>query len=234
MGGIMAKKSILDEIIVQDKSEAANLEDEILNQLIDEINLIKDESIRSFVRSVLIKSDLFWSTPSSIMAGDNPPDEYILDEDARSSGNAIHTKRTTRIANELCKSYNVTEEEKDCVIAACLLHAVTKFFLDSSDNLMYNDMYPYSVGPYVVSCIEKDKESGNDAYSTTLFMTEESVQTILRLIRCHLGPWSPVPETMPITYLDYIVHISHRLASKIYDIIQDSELINEKWRVVES
>jgi hypothetical protein len=75
-----------------------------------------------------------------------------------------------------------------------------------------------------------DKEYGNDSQSSSLFISEESIQTILRLVRCHLGPWSPVPETYPITYLDYIVHIADNIASKLHNIIEDSDLINEKWR----
>lgn len=220
----MVKKSILDDIIVQDKSETASKEDEVLFELLNEINLIADESIRSFVRSVLFKSDLFWITPSSHELRDLSPDEI------GPGGNVLHTRRMVRVALEMCRSYSVTEEEKDCVLAACLLHGVTKFFEDTSGEIMYNNMYPYTAGQFVISCIERDKEVGNDAFSSTLFIGEDSVQTILRLIRCHLGPWSPVPETLPITYLDYIVHISHNISEKIYSIIKDSEIISEHYR----
>jgi len=62
-----------------------------------------------------------------------------------------------------------------------------------------------------------------------LFISEENVQSILRLVRCHLGPWSPVPETYPITYMDYIVHLADNIASKVHTIIEDSQLINDRW-----
>ena len=222
----MAKKSILDDIIVQDKSEAASQEDDTLDPLLKEIDSISDESIRSFVRATLLKAELFWITPSGHSVLDTAPDEH------GPGGNVLHTKRMVRVAEELCKSYSVTEEERDCVIAACLLHGVTKYFEDSSGQLCYNSMHAYTVGPFVVSCIESDKEIGNDAFSSTLFIGEESVQTILRLIRCHMGPWSPVPETLPITYLDYIVHIAHNMSLNIFKIIKDSDLINENCRII--
>jgi len=62
-----------------------------------------------------------------------------------------------------------------------------------------------------------------------LFMQEETIQSILRLVRCHLGPWSPIPETYPITYMDYIVHVADNIASKLHTYIDDSGLINDKW-----
>ena len=222
----MAKKSILDDIIVQDKSEFASKEDEILKPLLIELQSIKDESIKSFVRSVLIKSEFFWDTPVGQAETFFAPDEMVP------GGNVLHTKRMTRIAEHICRSYSVTDEERDCVLAACLLHGVTKFFKDLSGNIMYDNMYPYSSGLFIIECIEKDKETGNDAFSSTLFISEESVQTIMRLIRCHMGPWSPVPETFPITYLDYIVHLSHSVSLNIYDLIKDSELVNEKLRII--
>jgi hypothetical protein len=39
-----------------------------------------------------------------------------------------------------------------------------------------------------------------------------------------------VPETMPITYMDYILHVADNIASKLHTIIEDSELINPKWK----
>jgi hypothetical protein len=226
MDGIMVKKSILDDIIVQNKNESASKEDEILKPLLAEVELIKDESIKSFVRSVLVKSNLFWNTP----AGHNL--DLFAPDEMGPNGNALHTKRMARISEYMCKSYSVTDEERDCVLAACLLHGVSKFFEDLSGNVMYDDMYAYTSGLFIMDCIEIDKQSGNDAFSSTLFITEESVQAIMRLIRCHMGPWSPVPETFPITYLDYIVHLSHNISLNIFNVIKDSELVNEKFRTI--
>ena len=90
-------------------------------------------------------------------------------------------------------------------------------------------MHPYTVNKFVADCIRHDKEYANDSHSSTLFISEENVQSILRLVRCHLGPWSPVPETYPITYMDYIVHLADNIASKVHIVIEDSQLINDRW-----
>jgi len=47
------KKSILDDILIEEKNASfLGEENKILAPLLDEINLIVDESIRSFVRSI--------------------------------------------------------------------------------------------------------------------------------------------------------------------------------------
>jgi 23S rRNA maturation-related 3'-5' exoribonuclease YhaM len=219
------KKSILDEIIDSDTSGTLAKEDEFLFPLVDEINLIQSEEIRSFVRSVLLKCGIFWDIPSSFSEKYHPYDEHNL------AGNVLHTKRVVRIAQILGESYSLAQEEFDIIIAAALLHDITKGIESESENdFQYDPMHPYTVNKFVHNCITYDKSYVNDSSSSTLFIGEESLQSILRLIRCHLGPWSPVPETMPITYMDYILHVADNIASKLHTIIEDSELINPKWK----
>jgi hypothetical protein len=221
------KKSILDDILIQEENPPSlGKENEILYPLLAEINMIIDESIKSFIRSILMRSEIFWKIPSSFSGKYHPSDEHGV------GGNVIHTKRVVRIASHMCESYSLTQEEKDIVIAACLIHDLCKGIdTDGSDNPCYDPMHPYTVGKFIASCQEKDKKFASVAESSTLFLSEEIVQSILRLVRCHLGPWSPIPETYPITYLDYIVHLSDNIASKIHLIIQDSDLINPKWKI---
>lgn len=219
-------KSILDDILIEEKNASSmGKENEVLFTLLDEINLIVDESIRSFVRSILIRNDLFWKIPSSFSGKYHPSDEH------GEGGNVLHTKRVVRIASYMSESYSLSQEEKDIVIAACLLHDLCKGVHEGgSDDCRYDPMHPYTVGKFISACQEKDKKFASESESSTLFLSEDIVQSILRLVRCHLGPWSPIPETYPITYLDYIVHLSDNIASKVHLIIEDSDLINPKWR----
>lgn len=218
-------KSILDDILKNDNSQTSIKEDDILNPLLSEIDLISNDDIKSFVRSILLKSEIFWSIPSSFSGKYHPADEH------NEGGNVLHTKRVVRVASYMCESYSLTEEERDIVLAACLLHDITKGIIsEDHGSFHYDPMHPYTVGKFVIKCQQLDKEYANDTHSSTLFLSEDIVQGILRLVRCHLGPWSPVPETFPITYLDYIVHIADNIASKIHLIIEDSDLINEQWR----
>lgn len=221
----MSKRSLLDDIILHDKSEIVKEEDDILSPLLKEINIIQDESIKDFVRSILLKSGSFWAVPASFSDKYHPQDEHDI------GGNVIHTRRVARIANTIVDSYSLTQDERDLIIAACLLHDITKGVLsDDSSSFGYDPMHPYTVGEYIVQCQMIDKEEGNDSISSSLFISEENLQTILRLIRCHLGPWSPVPETYPITYMDYIVHLADNIATNLQSYIQDSDLINDKWK----
>lgn len=221
------KTSILDDIIGDgDRNISFISENEVLSTLLDEINLIGAEEIQQFVRSVLLKtSPLFWEIPSTFSSAHHPPDEHL------SSGNVLHTKRVVRIAVMLCESYSLSDSDRDNIVAAAILHDVTKGVPSEIEGQFhYDPMHPYTVNKFVKSCIQHDKTYASDTNSSTLFIAEEDLQTILRLIRCHLGPWSPVPETMPITYLDYILHISDNIASKLHVIIEDSELYNPKWK----
>ena len=221
---IMAK-NILDEILKDDKSDIVSNENEVLSELLNEINLINDDSIASFVRSILLKAEIFWNIPSSFSGKYHPPDEH------NAGGNVLHTKRVVRVAAILCYSYSLSGDERDIIIAACILHDITKGIAsEDSTSFNYDPMHPYTVGNFISKCQAHDKEYGNDSQSTSLFISEDVAQTILRLVRCHLGPWSPVPETCPITYMDYIVHIADNVASKIHNVIEDSELMNEQWR----
>lgn len=219
-------KSILDDLLIQ-KNESVSLKEEndILFPLLKEIDLISDDAIKSFVRSVLVRADIFWKIPSSFSGKYHPADEH------NEGGNVLHTKRVIRVAMIMADSYSLSVEETDIVLAACLLHDLCKGIPSKDDSSFhYDPMHPYTVGKFITHCQNDDKKFANESQSSTLFVGEELVQSILRLVRCHLGPWSPVPETFPITYLDYIVHLSDNIASKIHTVIEDSELINPKWR----
>ena len=218
------KSSILDDIL-QDE-QIVNLSEEennVLSPLLEEISLIEDDGLKSFVRSVLFRADSFWVVPSSFSGKYHPPDEH------NQGGNVLHTKRTVRAAKILSESHSLSAEEKDLVVAACLLHDLTKGKVEKDGSFSYDKMHPYTVGDFVKFCQEDDKKYASDISSSTLYVSEEDVQTLLRLIRCHLGPWSPVPETVPITYLDMIVHLADNIASKVHYILDGNEIVAERW-----
>lgn len=220
-------KSILDEILV-DKNKIAfsEAENEKLHPLLDEINLISDDTIRSFVRSVLLKAENFWDIPSSFSGKYHPKDEHGF------GGNVLHTKRVVRIVSIFSDSYTLSLEEKDIVLAAAILHDVCKGKKEPGSSVAsYDPMHAYTVNKFVEKCKIQDRTIPSDSDSSTLYLSEDIIQSILRLVRCHLGPWSPVPETYPITYLDFIVHLADNVASKLHLVIEDSELINPKWRI---
>lgn len=216
----MSKKSILDELLDEDVSFKVNEEeDKLLSPLIEEINLISSHQIKLFVRSVLLQAKTFWKIPSSFSGKYHPADEHGV------GGNVLHTKRVVKVSTVICDSYGLIAHEKDIVYAACLLHDVTKGIShdDSKEDFFYDPMHPYTVGAFVKKCQENDKKYGSESASSTLFLDEETVQSILRLVRCHLGPWSPIPETVPSSYMDMIVHLSDNVASKLHTFVKIGE-----------
>lgn len=218
-------RNILDEIL-SDKSVVIfkNDEDKILKPILTEIDYIFDESIKSFVRSILLRAKSFWTIPSSFSGKYHPMDEH------NEGGNLLHTQRVVRAAKIMCESYSLGREDTDIVLAACLLHDVTKgIMIEGEDSFHYDPMHPYTVGKLVKKCQEDDVKYASESQSSTVFLAEDIVQSILRLVRCHLGPWSPVPETIPITYMDMIVHMADNLASKVHYIIDGENIIKERW-----
>jgi len=223
----MKNKSILDEILSEQKiSSKIKEEDEKLEPLLEEINLIKDENIRSFIRSILYRVDDFWKIPSSFSGKYHPADEH------GDGGNVLHTKRVVRASKVLSDSYSLSDDDRDIVYAACLIHDLTKGVKSSdSDQCKYDPMHPYTVGNLIKKFQEEDKKYATENQSSTLFLSEEAIQSILRLVRCHLGPWSPVPETAPITYLDMIVHMADNIASKLHYLVDGENIVLERWKL---
>lgn len=220
-------KNILDDILDNDKLNFAVEENLTLDPLLNELSLISSEEIKSFVRSLLLKSKYFWSSPEVENDPDRPFDEI------GPLKSVLHTKRTIRVAAILSAVYLLAQEEHDIVIAACLLHEVVKYKdleIDEKVYQIYDPLHPYTVGDVVSLAQSIDRENLQENISTTLFVGQENLFSIMRLIRCQMGVWSPVPETYPVTYLDYIVNISVTIANNLHNIIGDSDLIDESWR----
>ena len=219
--------NILDDILSDNTPSVSKKdEDKILSPILEEINYIFDESIKSFVRSILIRASSFWTIPSSFSGKYHPSDEH------NAGGNVLHTKRVVRAAKIMSESYSLGREDTDVILAACILHDVTKGIkLQGEDSFHYDPMHPYTVGSFVKKCQEDDKRYASESQSSTLYLSEDTVQAILRLVRCHLGPWSPVPETVPITYMDMIVHMADNIASKLHYVVDGDNVVKERWNI---
>lgn len=194
----------------------------ILEPLLEEIDQIKDNAIKGFVRSVLLKSMLFWEIPSVFSEEYNPPDEHDI------GGNVLHTKRVFRLCTILSESYLLPETDRDLVYAAALLHAITKGIL--MDNTpTYDEFYPYTVDRFIHAVRKEDQMNANEHESSVLYISEVAIAKILRIIRCHRGPWSPIPETYPIDDLEIIVHVADHIASKLHWVVDGDETILQRW-----
>lgn len=219
--------SLMKEEDSEEDSQAFKKESEFLEPLMDEIGLISSQPIQYFVRSLLMRAQEFWYAPSDCSPGVFPPDEY------KDGGLVTHTKRVVRIASLLAKAYEFNSEETDIVIAASLLHDITKTMKlnDDEDELFYDPMHPYTVGRFVTSVHEEDRLFGDESQSTVMYIEDTVLDSIMRCVRCHLGLMSPVPETVPITMPEMVVHLADLLASKVHYIIDGEEINYARWDV---
>lgn len=213
LNGEEEEKSLLDE------------ESEKLAPLQEEIDSIYNLEIRSFVRAVLYYADAFWQAPSTNIEGFHPPDELAL------GGSILHTQRVVRIARILCRSQDRTQHEFDIVTAAALLHDITKS-LQVDGEYSFDSMHPYTVDYFVSTVLVNDEKYNTGQLSYAREIKDDDCALILRLIRCHMGPWSPIPETYPVSQLDWILHFADVVATQLHLIIDGEDV--KKWRWIES
>lgn len=197
--------------------------------LAEEINLITDPIIKSFVESVLIRASPFWKSPSTFIPEVHPPDEYS------DGGLCLHTKRVVRVAALLISTYDCSQEDFNCLIAAAILHDVTKAIARTNneeiEEVFHDTMHPYTVDNFINWCRTEDSLNADDSQPNTLLINEEQMYLILRLIRCSHGPWSPIPETIPSSSLEKILHMSDLIASSIHKIVDGPEIVESRWKI---
>lgn len=199
-------------------------EDEVLAPLLDEINLIEDQGIHSFIRSALYRApDYFWIIPSSFSGKYHPPDERST------AGNVLHTKRVVRLVKYIAVSQDRSEWESDVLVAAALLHDVLKGARLKDGTVNYDPMHAYTVDRFIDWVRKSDETSTTEVNSSSLWIEDETVATILRLVRCHMGRWSPIPETIPATDMDWTLHLADMIASKLHHIIDGEDIQEWRW-----
>lgn len=216
----------LDDLINDDQVSLSEYEKEnyILEPLLGEIDLIEDEPIRSFTRSVLLRAGAFWDAPSSLSVKFSPPDEH------GTGGLILHTKRVVRLTSLMCESFGYLGLERDMVLSAAILHDITKVVQErDEDEPHYDIMYPYTIDRFIKFVRLDDQAHGTDSQSATLYISEDAAMTIMRLIHCHMGPWSPIPETYPVTNLEMLLHLADHIATKLHYIIDGDDLRMERW-----
>lgn len=201
------EKDVLDQLLEGYEASLAE-QDEKLAPLLHEINLIQDPSIRVFVRRMLLRADDFWLGPSSVSGRFHPPDEH------GEGGNVLHTRRVVKAVELFCESKDRTATERDILLAAALLHDYTK--CQFSNGVWYSDpLHPYTLDGAVSQSIKEDKKHGLVPAAT--LVEPDLLSQILRLVRCSHGIWSPVPETIPLTNMEWILHDCDYIASKLHE-----------------
>ena len=176
-----------------------------------EINLIQSEDYRMFVRYYLDNyvAKYFWEVGASSSGKYHPSFSQGM------GGLVRHTKAVVMFAEELLRmsSYMyMSDEHKDFVIMACILHDTCKYGQVMYDKDKYKD-HAKNAAAYV-SDAWYDYFDG--VYPSEFFLSA---------IRCHMGQWSE-REDRPFTNIDRCVHMADYMASRSFiDIPQ----IREEW-----
>lgn len=214
----------ISETFLNSKDDAATPPELDISALDYEIDLISDPKIRKFVRYLLSHAPVFWKAPATLVPDIHPPDEETA------GGLLLHTKRTVRVAVLLSTTFDISSQtEVDYLIAAALLHDVTKFIYDDkAEQFLFDPMHPYTIDRYVEWSIEECL-TGNASGDTTIEADADAIVSILRLIRCSHGIWSPIPETVPTTILERALHESDLIASNLHVLCDGNEVKRDKW-----
>ena len=131
-----------------------------------ELALINDEDVRDWTLSTLQNvPPYFWYAPTS-MTGKYHPAVCNL-----KGGLIIHVKRVVYLANKICHAWGIFAQDRDIVIAACILHDIAK---------------PAPGTPYV-------EHENHPINARKYFQTDKQpyVQEVDDCIRNHMGRWTP-------------------------------------------
>lgn len=225
----------LEETSSYDQNQMKLYEDEALYPLLECINFISEESIKQFVRAVLLEAPaVFWTQPASTVEGQSPPDEML------EGGLVLRVQRVARTSLYIANTQQVGQYEQDLMVAAALIHAVTRYV--PTETSSYQDpMYPYTADNFVHQ-VRYEYANERDAYmtgenddseilnrSTPLDIEEDDLMTVLRLVRCHRGYLSPVPETVPVTTLEWGFHLAYYIACNLHYIVDGPNVSEQRW-----
>ena len=215
---------LLDDLLsIEEDNSILDEENGKLAPLLAEINLIDNESIRNFVRAILYAADSFWEAPSTGTAGYHPPDEIMP------RGGITHTKRVVRLARMMALSQERNRHEVDIITAAALIHDVTKSH-NHNGEFTFDAMHPYTIDHFVaVVMANEDKTGPGPKSSKAIEIDHDDCALILRIVRCHLGPWSPIPETFPMTLMEWILHFADMIATQLHVIIDGEDVQDWRW-----
>ena len=193
-------------------------------ELEPEIDLISDPNIRKFVRYLLKNAPAFWKAPGSQDAGIHPPDEEF------EGGLVKHTKRVVRIALLMAVGIDLEGQyEHDCLIAAAILHDISKYLMDQEEELIiFDPMHPYTVDRFVHWARQESMNLGSES-DNAVDIDTQYIELILRLIRCSHGVWSPIPETIPTSELEKVLHQADFIASNLHLIIDGEKVKEDRW-----
>ena len=177
----------------------------------NEISLIVNQEIKDFVKKcITVVPSYFWKIPSSSTGKHHPEDEH------GDGGEVLHTKRVVKISDDLCRNFNVVGNDRDCVIAAAIMHDFVKNGFPDNQNRTVPGHGALWIN--VVDKFMKQYEVLNSPF----------IPIIGRIIANHMGRWD-IPFVIANNELDLIVQIADYVSSREYIKI-DVEKGDSGWK----
>jgi len=183
----------------------------MINRFINEMTLIEDQNIRRFVWKCLENApSYFWTISSSSTGKYHPKDEF------KEGGMVLHTKRSVKVAYHLCESLSVYGINKDCIIAAMIMHDLCcRGFPEDTGHTVDGHGYLWIV--MARTCWTKQD-----------FIDNRHFMLISRLILNHMGKYDLPFSSEWNNKLDTICQLADYLSSREDVIVQINKDINEK------
>ena len=184
--------------------------------LADEIHAIKDFHLQNLVGSYLITftPDYFWSIGASSTGRYHPA--FSQNE----GGLVRHTKAVVMFANELLRMApycELTVDEQDAIIAACIIHDTCKYGALDYDKSEYKN-HAFAASEAFKNYYEQ--------YGKDYEVSKEVISNICHAVCTHMGHWAERPEERPSTIIDQCVHEADYIASRNFISIPNVE---ESW-----
>ena len=151
-----------------------------LDNLLTELSLIRDLSIRNFTTSVILKTPgTFWYRPSAYFKGHHPDDEL------KEWGNLLHIKRTLVIAKEFTGIEDLDTSSSDILYSGLLVHDIGKYGPDGLE-----ERIQLKTHAHIAVVLIKD-----------MGYTDSFVPTILGVVLTHMGRWGDFKPSTPLEKL---------------------------------
>ena len=153
-----------------------------LDNLLTELSLIKDLSIRNFTTSIILKTPgTFWYRPSAYFKGHHPDDEL------HEWGNLLHIKRTLVIAKEFVGIEDLDMSSSDILYSGLLMHDIGKYGSDGLEERIQLKTHAEIAVNFILAHLESE---------ATL-----AQEQILGIVISHMGRWGSVKPSTPLEKL---------------------------------
>lgn len=168
------------------------------DELKAELSLIGDRDIRTFVmKCIEYVPEYFWVVPSSSTGKYHPADENTV------GGTVLHTRRMVKVADDLCRMYDVIGIDRDRVLAASIMHDFCK------------NGYPDNLSRTVAGHGSLWINVATKVMNHNDIIMDDNVLTIGRLIGTHMGRFD-IPYVSGRSISETIVQTADYISSREY------------------